>query len=125
MEALKNMNKDQLLKIDRQSCQLSSARPPHAQLLFVLRCESSERQISKLSKVASTHQKGDLQLDLKSLLDIRFMQNSNFGSIIKKSLELISITKLLLHHFRYAKLEKFFPQRVLKKNLQINILSSQ
>ena len=31
---------------------LSSARPPHAQLLFVLRnrvCESSERQISKLS----------------------------------------------------------------------------
>ena len=33
---------------------LSSARPPHAQLLFVLRnriCESSERQISKLSKL--------------------------------------------------------------------------
>ena len=34
---------------------LSSARPPHAQLLVVLRnrviCESSERQISKLSKM--------------------------------------------------------------------------
>ena len=41
---------------------LSSARPPHAQLLFVLLssffrpsliCESSERQISKLSNIAS------------------------------------------------------------------------
>ena len=35
---------------------LSSTRPPHAQLLFVLRnriCESSERQISKLSKETS------------------------------------------------------------------------
>ena len=33
---------------------LSSARPPHAQLIFVLRNnESSERQISKLSKLSA------------------------------------------------------------------------
>ena len=34
------------------------------------------------------------------------MQNSNFGSIIKKSLKLISITELLLRHLRHAKLAK-------------------
>ena len=35
------------------------------------------------------------------------MQNSNFGSIIKKSLKLISITTV--HHFWHAKLAKFLP----------------
>ena len=36
------------------------------------------------------------------------MQNSNFGSIIKKFLKLISITELLLRHLRHAKFAKFF-----------------
>ena len=35
------------------------------------------------------------------------MQNSNSGSIIKKSPKLISITELLLRHLRHAKIAKF------------------
>ena len=71
---------------------LSSARPPHAQLLFVLRnrscCESSERQISKLSKInraswmkgirqsnsSGTVNRGTIYIDLQTKLVLGKLQ---------------------------------------------------